>query len=144
MGMEGGRKGTRRPPGGKRLSVDDGDRHGHGLGPPPRSRPRPSRRHRIATMDGAEAVAERRVIADYSAAARGPAARRRAGAIAMPAARSGGAAEGIDRHKTDKPSTTEGEGRKVGWKKGREQRKSAVIRGENILGNSLENFLGKR
>ena len=73
------------------------------------------------------AVAERHVITDYSGAA---------GAIAMPAERRGSR---IDKHKTDRPDEEDGTEGGLAW-----HRKSAVIRGENIPGNSLENFLGIR
>ena len=75
-------------------------------------------------------VAERHVITDYSGAA---------GAIAMPAERrsgSGGLTSIRQTGRTRRTGRTEGG---LAW-----HRKSAVIRGENIPGNSLENFLGIR
>ena len=124
-------EGTCRPPEGKHLSVDEGD--GHGLGPPPRSRPREAKTGRCGRTQrerGRVAVAERHVITDYSGAA---------GAIAMPAERRGCSGGLTSIRQTGRTRRT---GRKEGglaW-----HRKSAVIRGENIPGNSLENFLGIR
>ena len=124
-GREGGGKGPARArPGGKRLSVDDSGGHGHehGRGPPPRSRAASRRRADRPTdqgKGGREAVVERRVIAC-----------------------SADVAKGIDGHKTGRGEGEDGTG---GGRSGVEGRgKCAVIRGENIPLNSLEDFLGKR
>ena len=117
-----------RPPEGKHLSVDDGD--GHGLGPPPRSRPREAKTGRCGRggREGGRGGAARNYRLLWS---------RRSHCDARRATQR---QRRIDKHKTDRPDADED------WTEGglAWHRKSAVIRGENIPGNSLENFLGIR